>query len=203
MFFKLSYWSTWWLSPSACLLPSTINNRQRIESALSYILYKLHEFVLILCQIHKLSDVLLSSITIVAVSQNGYTQTWNIFKQLSNRILYFSSHLKQWLITKSYFCLLPLANEVWGKVMFLHLSVILFMAECVCPIACWDTPAPPQGRHTHFWVDTLLGRHPPSFRYYRLWTTSGRYASYWNAFLFNIWTEKINIDILPTSYSNH
>ena len=30
-------------------------------------------------------------------------------------------------VTKSWFPLLQPANEVWGKVMFLHLSVILFM----------------------------------------------------------------------------
>ena len=36
---------------------------------------------------------------------------------------------------------LPPANEVWGKVMILHLSVILFIwDEGLFPIACWDTP---------------------------------------------------------------
>ena len=63
---------------------------------------------------------------------------------------------------------LPPANEVWGKVMFSYLSVILFTGG-VCPTACWDThpqrQAPPRqtpslgrhplGRHP-------LGRHPPS-----------------------------------------
>ena len=34
--------------------------------------------------------------------------------------------------------LLPPANEVWGKVIFLHLSVILFTGG-VCLSACWDT----------------------------------------------------------------
>ena len=29
----------------------------------------------------------------------------------------------------------------WGKVMFLHVSVILFTGGGVCPIACWDTPS--------------------------------------------------------------
>ena len=41
--------------------------------------------------------------------------------------------------------LLPAANEVWGKVIFLHLSVILFTGG-VCPIACWDTPTRDRGR---------------------------------------------------------
>ena len=49
---------------------------------------------------------------------------------------------------------LPPANEVWGKVMFLHLSlsVILFKGD-VFPIACWDT---------HPARQTLLPRQNPS-----------------------------------------
>ena len=43
--------------------------------------------------------------------------------------------------------LLPPANDVWGKVMFLHLSVILFTGGGVYPSMQW-------GRHP-------LGRHPP------------------------------------------
>ena len=69
--------------------------------------------------------------------------------------------------------------------MFLHLSVILFTGGClplymlgytpwsdtvgVCLSACWDTPP---GRHPP------LGRQPPPHG-----DCSGRYASYWNAFL--------------------
>ena len=34
----------------------------------------------------------------------------------------------------------------WGKVMFLHVSVILFTGG-VCPIACWDIHPPIRGRH--------------------------------------------------------
>ena len=45
----------------------------------------------------------------------------------------------------------------------LHVSVILFTWWGVCPIACWDTP--PQCM--------------------KIRATSGRYASYWNAILFN------------------
>ena len=55
---------------------------------------------------------------------------------------------------------LPLANEVWGKVMFLHLSI------------CSQG-----GLH----LEGGLGR--PSIGYNRIRSTSGRYASYWNAFL--------------------
>ena len=58
--------------------------------------------------------------------------------------------------------LLSPSNEVWGKVIFLHLSVILFTGGVPGQVhpgisACWEIRA-----------------------------TSGRYASYWNAFLFGI-----------------
>ena len=44
-------------------------------------------------------------------------------------------------------------NEVWGKVMFLHLSEILFTGGGgVCPIACRNTPAP----WTHPTLDTQM-----------------------------------------------
>ena len=39
--------------------------------------------------------------------------------------------------------LLPPANEVWGKVIFLHLFVIVFMGG-LCLSARWDTTATPQ-----------------------------------------------------------
>ena len=55
-----------------------------------------------------------------------------------------------------YAFLLPPANEVWGKVIFLHLSVILFTGGGGT-WACWEIRA-----------------------------TSGRYASYLNAFLFDM-----------------
>ena len=102
-------------------------------------------------------------------------------------------------------------NEVVAKVIFLHLFVILFTGgEGVCLSGCWDTTTPPpRTRQTPpDQADTptpdqtppplrirppLLGpgRHPPgpgrppreadsSIR-----STSGRYASYWNAFLLN------------------
>ena len=58
----------------------------------------------------------------------------------------------------------------WGKVMFLHVSVILFTGGgggggTVCPTACWDTPPPQRSA------------------YWEIWATSGQYASYWNAIL--------------------
>ena len=112
-------------------------------------------------------------------------------------------------------------NEVWGKVIFLHLSVILFteggVPGQVPPLA--GTPprqVHPLGRYTS-WTGTPwqvhtprqvhpLGRYPrqihplgqgtPPGRYtpwqvhpirssacWEIQATSGRYASYWNAFL--------------------
>ena len=50
-------------------------------------------------------------------------------------------------------CILPSANEVWGKVIFLHLFVILFTGGGFCLSACWDTTHP-QTRHPST-------RHPP------------------------------------------
>ena len=56
------------------------------------------------------------------------------------------------------FFLLP-ANEVWGSVIFLHLSVILFTAG-VCLSACWDTH-PPGSRHPWSRHPPPRSRHPP------------------------------------------
>ena len=87
-----------------------------------------------------------------------------------------------------------------GKVIFSQASVILFTGGGVCP-ACIgaDTPSPcrhsprpdtpwedtPQGRHVplgrHPPGQTRPGKHPPPYGH-----CSGRYASYWNAFLYFI-----------------
>ena len=66
----------------------------------------------------------------------------------------------------------------------------------VCPIACWDTPL--GSRHPQ--EQTPLGsrplpesRHPPPPEQtppracWEIRTTSGRYTSYWNAYLFLLW----------------
>ena len=69
-------------------------------------------------------------------------------------------------------------NEVVAKVIFLHLSVILFTE---------GTP-PPQSRHPPG-ADTpqeqtpSRSRHPPREAHSSIRSTSGRYAFYWNAFL--------------------
>ena len=80
-------------------------------------------------------------------------------------------------------------NEVVAKVIFLHLSVNLFTGG-FCLSACWDTtplgadtttppePDPPG-------PDTPPREQAPSPEAdSSIWSTSGRYASYWNAFLF-------------------
>ena len=82
-----------------------------------------------------------------------------------------------------------------GKLMFLHLSIILSGGGCLPPCMLgytpsWvdtpllaETPWAPLGRPlpTPPWANTPLGRHPPppADGY-----CSGWYASYWNAFLF-------------------
>ena len=62
---------------------------------------------------------------------------------------------------------LPPANEVWGKVIFLHLSVILLPGEGV----------PGQ-------VNPRASTPPPLGQVSPHQSTSGWYTSYWNAFLF-------------------
>ena len=62
------------------------------------------------------------------------------------------------------FVSLPPANELWGKVISLHLFVILFTGG-VCLSACWDIPqggAPPE--------ETPLGGDPPGAQH------AGRYG---------------------------
>ena len=98
--------------------------------------------------------------------------------------------------------LIPSANEVWGKVMFLLLSVILFTGVgYVSQDAMGQTlpvgrhPPPhrqtPLGRHPPMQTPTTqtpLGRHPlgwtpprhPHPRQTRIRSTSGRYAYYGN-----------------------
>ena len=90
-----------------------------------------------------------------------------------------------------------------GKVMFLHLSVILStggMSASVHAGIHTPHPPPPLGRHPH-WTDTphwqtapwadspqadTPGQTPPSPPPKADGYCRGRYASYWNAFLFFI-----------------
>ena len=79
------------------------------------------------------------------------------------------------------------------KVMFLHLSVILFTGRLADPPGQTRPLGRPQPSRqpqahplgSHPWADTPVGRHPPLCAVPAgIRSRSGRYASYWNAFLF-------------------
>ena len=99
----------------------------------------------------------------------------------------------------------------WAKVMFLQASVILLTGGSVCLSACWDTPhqeqTPPleqtaSQEQTHpLGADTPQSKHPPGAdppgadtpradtppaADSGIRSTSGQYASYWNAFLLQV-----------------
>ena len=108
----------------------------------------------------------------------------NFVKNSTKFIIVYISHTKLGQF-------LPPANEVWGKVMFLHLCVILFTGEGVASQYASQVTWPGWGLHPGGsasggsasrggWADP-----PPRYMgYYGIQSTSGRYASYWNAFLF-------------------
>ena len=101
--------------------------------------------------------------------------------------------------------------EVWGKLMFLHLCVILFTwgrgsaSRGLHPGGGVSHPGGGDmhpgkgvciqwggGRHlgtevSFQWGGVCIqggkGVYIPPIRYYGVWSTSGRYVSYWNAFL--------------------
>ena len=96
---------------------------------------------------------------------------------------------------------LPPANEVWGKVMFLHLCVILFTGGHASQHASQVT-----------WLGSLHpvglppGGLPPGggglgWPQWDTWDTSGWYASYWNAFLFQNTFSKIWIIHSPSQHT--
>ena len=91
-------------------------------------------------------------------------------------------------------------NEVVAKVIFLHLSVILFTGGGVLSQCMLGYHPPPGSRHppwsrtppdqTPPGADPPRSRHPPRADPPResdssIRSTSGRYASYWNAFWFS------------------
>ena len=78
---------------------------------------------------------------------------------------------------------LPPANEVWGKVIISQASVILSTGEGVGGWRVVGFSACITGHMTRgvcIWGVCIRGY----MGYYGIWSDSGRYASYWNAFLF-------------------
>ena len=132
-------------------------------------------------------------------------------------------------------------NEVVAKVIFLHLSVILFTGGGVCLSACWDTIPHPPGADTSpsrqppsppEQTPPPCSRHPPEHSPPRtrhpqglstptpgtkynplglstppreansgIRSTSGQYASYWNAYLF--YTEIHSQRVAPPPPASH
>ena len=86
---------------------------------------------------------------------------------------------------------LPLANEVWGKVIFLHLFVILFTGGGKgLPVHAGippPRPGTPRTRHPPGPATPHAHRtRPPRRRAcWEIRSMRGRYASYWNAILFS------------------
>ena len=88
---------------------------------------------------------------------------------------------------------LPPANEVWGKVMFLQVSVILLTggSRGVCVHGSGGGCMVPGG--VCAWFGGVVGMvpggakvvHGPGGGGRTWWAPPGQYASYWNAFLFN------------------
>ena len=98
---------------------------------------------------------------------------------------------------------LPPANEVWGKVIFLHVCVILWLRGVRgcggggmrgCQGACMVVGG-------HMWLPGMC------LRYDEIRSMSGRYAFYWNAFLLsNNFLEifsLINLLFIKSSINQH
>ena len=96
------------------------------------------------------------------------------------------------------FAFLPPANEVWSKIMFLHLSVIQRGGRLPSMHHRSHDPGGlhPGGLHLGVGIEQIPGSaylpswgivHPPRYMgNYEIRSTSRRYASYWNAFLSRI-----------------
>ena len=100
---------------------------------------------------------------------------------MNEQIIIYRRYDRVWLY------LVPPANEVWGKVIFLHLSVILFKGGVpgqVPPGKYTPLAGTPPGRYTPQQVHPQQVPPPGPATHAGIRSTSGRYASYWNAFLF-------------------
>ena len=126
---------------------------------------------------------------------------------------YFSFQYQSYIFSM---WLLPPANEVWGKVIFLHLCVILFTGGGGLPPGgslppggvCIQGGLHPGGgsasggsvcRGVCIWEESASrgGWADPPIGYCGIRSTSGRYASYWNAFLLT------NLDTCFTGAKNN
>ena len=82
----------------------------------------------------------------------------------------------------SFYLFLPPANEVWGKVMFLHFyTYVSFCSQGGLASQHASQVTWPGGLHLGCLHPRGVGRSP---RYYGIRSTIGKYVSYWNAFLF-------------------
>ena len=119
-------------------------------------------------------DVDLCSFT--GIKQKCFTENQTLFHSQFERskCVTFKTFFNMFKFFMQY---LQPANEVWGKVMFLHLSVILFTGG-VYPSMQWDRRFVTWECVTRWGVLPVV--HP------KLGSTSERYASYWNAFLYII-----------------
>ena len=127
-----------------------------------------------------------------------FVNKWCLIYKKPCRLVKFSTLWEKYIFIHA---LLPPANKVWGKVMVLHLSVIL--STCIQVTWAWgiclrrgvclqggsaSRESASRGSVSrgslHPWGG--VGQIPPQryMGYYRIQSTSERYPSYWNAFLF-------------------
>ena len=79
--------------------------------------------------------------------------------------------------------LLPLANEVWGKVMFSQVSVILSTGGSASRGDLHPGTCIQGGSASMVGVSSSMGVGQTPLSYCGIRSTSGQYTSYWNAFL--------------------
>ena len=90
----------------------------------------------------------------------------------SNSVVYRNTNKSFWILFE---CIYR-PQRSWAKVIFSQACVCPQGGKGVCLSACWDVPP---------WEQTPpRSRHPPREADSSIRSTSGRYASYWNAFLF-------------------
>ena len=119
-----------------------------------------------------------------------FCNTWNLEITVHSVLVparVGASELLSWIY------LLPPANKVCEGYVFTPVCHSVHRGD-VCPSACWDTHPPTRGRYRHPPNDQrqtppgTRGRHPLlRSACWGIQPTSGRYASYWNAYLLYGW----------------